>query len=63
MAKQSTRVQKKSSTKSGQKKKKAGRANKDLENLGLGKQQTEYPTTYSPDVLESFPNQHPKSDA
>jgi 7-cyano-7-deazaguanine reductase len=59
MAKQKKAAKKKSSTKRGQQ----GRNEKELGHLGLGAKQTEYPTTYSPDVLEAFPNQHPKSDA
>jgi len=29
----------------------------------LGNTETHYPSTYSPDILESFPNKNPKSDA
>lgn len=28
----------------------------------LGQSKTEYPQTYSPDILESFPNKHPEND-
>lgn len=28
----------------------------------LGQSKTEYPRTYSPDILESFPNKHPEND-
>jgi 7-cyano-7-deazaguanine reductase len=41
--------------------KKVIRTDKDLVNLGKGK--TDYPTTYSPKVLESFPNRNPGADA
>ncbi|MBI2520941.1 MAG: preQ(1) synthase [Bdellovibrio sp.] len=40
-----------------------GRPEKDLKNLQLGQSITNYPTTYSPFVLESFPNRHPESPA
>lgn len=29
----------------------------------LGSANTQYPTTYAPEVLESFPNKHPEQDA
>lgn len=43
--------------------KKVIRTEKDLGNLGLGKGKTDYPATYSPKVLESFPNRNPGADA
>jgi 7-cyano-7-deazaguanine reductase len=46
------------------KSKKSGRADKDLATVTLlGNSQTDYPSTYSPDVLEKFPNKNPGSDA
>ncbi len=43
--------------------KKPSRSEKDLTNLGLGTGKTTYSTTYSPNLLESFPNKNPQSDA
>lgn len=42
------------------KKAKAGRTEKELESFKLGESKTQYPTTYSPDLLEAFDNKHPK---
>lgn len=42
---------------------KKSRTKKELSNLGLGSTQTNYPDTYAPEVLESFPNQHPEKEA
>ncbi|HAZ12641.1 MAG: 7-cyano-7-deazaguanine reductase [Bdellovibrionales bacterium GWA2_49_15] len=42
---------------------KIGRSPKELKNLKLGQVTTDYPSTYSPALLESFPNRHPKSEA
>jgi 7-cyano-7-deazaguanine reductase len=39
------------------------RSNNELKNLGLGESNTEYLTTYSPKLLESFPNKNPDNDA
>jgi 7-cyano-7-deazaguanine reductase len=41
-----------------------GRRNQELGTVSLlGKTQTDYPSTYSPEVLEKFPNKHPGNDA
>jgi 7-cyano-7-deazaguanine reductase len=40
-------------------KKKSGRDAKELKNFSLGKFETNYPTTYSPEVLEAFDNKNP----
>jgi 7-cyano-7-deazaguanine reductase len=40
-----------------------GRNVKELKGLGLGQSQTDYPTTYDPKLLESFPNKNPGSDS
>nr|WP_255345201.1 preQ(1) synthase [Bacteriovorax sp. DB6_IX] len=40
-----------------------GRAKKELKELGLGSNRTDYPDTYSPEILEVFPNKNPQSDA
>ena len=40
-----------------------GRPAKDLMNLQLGQATSKYPMTYSPAILESFPNRHPESEA
>lgn len=46
------------------KSKNSGRADKDLKTVSLlGNSQTDYPSTYSPKVLEKFPNKNPGSDA
>lgn len=46
------------------KSKNTGRGNKDLGTVTLlGESKTEYPSTYSPEVLEKFPNKNPGSDA
>ncbi len=42
---------------------KSRRSKQELAGLSLGQITTHYPTTYSPDILESFPNRHPQSDA
>ncbi len=42
----------------------SGRADKDLGSVSLlGNSKTDYPSTYSPGVLEKFPNKNPGSDA
>jgi len=43
--------------------KKSHSRNVELKNHALGNAATEYPQTYSPKVLESFDNKHPKNDA
>ncbi len=44
--------------------KKTGRADKDLKTVTLlGNTNTDYPSTYAPQVLEKFPNKNPGSDA
>ena len=43
-------------------KKKTKKMRKGVKNLGLG-EATEYPTTYSPKLLESFPNKNPAAEA
>lgn len=46
------------------KSKNSGRADKDLKTVSLlGNSQTDYPSTYSPKVLEKFPNKNPSSEA
>lgn len=40
-----------------------GRDQKELEGFSLGSSHTDYPTTYSPNILEAFPNKNPQSDA
>jgi 7-cyano-7-deazaguanine reductase len=40
-----------------------GRQKKELKDLALGSNRTDYPDTYSPDILESFDNKNPGSDA
>lgn len=42
--------------------KKVQKIRKGVKNLGLG-ETTEYPSTYSPKILEKFPNKNPKSEA
>jgi 7-cyano-7-deazaguanine reductase len=36
---------------------------RDKQVVSLGSAHTDYPTTYAPEVLESFPNRHPSKDA
>ena len=43
--------------------KKSSRSKKELQNFKLGDIQTEYPSTYSPELLEAFDNKNPSSDA
>lgn len=57
MAMTSKKKTKKSSTKN------RGRQAKELANFKLGEATTDYPDTYSPEVLEAFPNKNPKSVA
>lgn len=46
------------------KKKNAQRSDKELKGVTLlGSQNTDYPTDYAPEVLESFPNKNPGHDA
>lgn len=46
------------------KKKSAARKESELKGVNLlGADHTHYPTSYSPEVLEAFPNKNPKSDA
>lgn len=46
------------------KKKSAQRSDKELKGVSLlGNQNTQYPDTYAPEILESFPNKNPKSEA
>jgi 7-cyano-7-deazaguanine reductase len=41
-----------------------GRKDKEMGTVSLlGNTKTNYPTTYSPEVLEKFPNKHPDNDA
>lgn len=40
-----------------------GRAASELKDFQLGESHTDYPETYSPHVLEAFPNKNPGSDA
>ncbi len=42
---------------------KSGRSDAELKDFSLGENQTTYPDTYSPDVLEAFDNKNPKSEA
>ncbi len=45
------------------KKKATARTDKELKGVTLlGQTHTDYPTTYAPEVLESFPNKHPSTD-
>ena len=45
-------------------KKSAERSDKELKGVSLlGNQNTHYPDTYAPEILESFPNKNPKSEA
>lgn len=39
------------------------RSKKELQKLNLGQENTLYPTTYDPKILESFSNNNPQSDA
>lgn len=39
------------------------RSAKELASLALGEAHTDYPSTYSPKILESFPNKNPASEA
>lgn len=39
--------------------KKTGRSSKELKTFALGSQNTEYPTTYAPELLEAFDNKNP----
>jgi len=39
------------------------RRDNELKNFSLGEQFTEYPSTYSPKILEAFDNKNPKSEA
>lgn len=39
--------------------KKTGRSSKELKTFALGAAQTEYPTTYAPELLEAFDNKNP----
>jgi 7-cyano-7-deazaguanine reductase len=39
--------------------KKAGRSQKELKTFALGSEQTQYPTTYAPELLEAFDNKNP----
>lgn len=41
------------------KKKSSGRNSKELKNFKLGEAETNYPTTYAPEVLEAFDNKNP----
>lgn len=44
-------------------KKPTARTSKELKGVSLlGAQHTDYPTTYAPEVLETFPNKHPDTD-
>ncbi len=44
--------------------KNAGRSEQDLKTVSLlGNTETNYPSTYSPETLEKFPNKNPNSDA
>jgi len=54
---------KKTQTKVVQLKPKKGRDAKELSEHVLGSAHTEYPSTYSPESLESFPNKNPGKDA
>ena len=41
----------------------SGRSKEELEGIShLGKAKTNYPSDYTPDVLETFPNKHPNRD-
>jgi 7-cyano-7-deazaguanine reductase len=59
------RTSKKSSksTKKASKAKSSGRNSKELKNMALGETNTDYPTSYSPKVLEAFDNKNPGKDA
>jgi len=45
------------------KKKKTGRNASELKDFSLGQSHTDYPVTYSPEVLEAFPNKNPSKEA
>ena len=50
--------------KSSSKKKSTERTDSELKGVSLlGNQNTKYPDTYAPEILESFPNKNPKSEA
>ncbi|MAZ48139.1 MAG: 7-cyano-7-deazaguanine reductase [Halobacteriovoraceae bacterium] len=50
--------------KSSPKKKSTARTDSELKGVSLlGNQNTKYPDTYAPEILESFPNKNPKSEA
>lgn len=53
----------KKSSKSRGKAKSSGRNAKELKDMALGETHTDYPTSYSPKVLEVFDNKNPGSDA
>jgi 7-cyano-7-deazaguanine reductase len=40
-----------------------GRNAKELKNFSLGEAQTQYPSTYTPELLEAFDNKNPNNDA
>lgn len=67
MAKKKKTNLKKSSTKKGTASKKvvsiSGRPAKELKAFKLGQSDTDYPTTYSPKLLEAFPNKNPGKEA
>lgn len=68
MAKTKKNTGKKTSTtssmrKKATKKKPAGRAASELADFKLGEANTEYQMTYSPELLEAFPNKNPKNTA
>ena len=53
----------KKQTKKRQTKLSQGREKKELGELALGSNRTDYPDTYSPEALEKFPNKNPENDA
>jgi 7-cyano-7-deazaguanine reductase len=54
-----TKMNKKTLRQKTNKKSTLGRNAKELENFALGATQTDYPSTYSPALLEAFDNKHP----
>lgn len=57
------RTSKKSSTKKSMCKISSGRDAKELQEMALGQSHTDYPTQYSPKILEVFDNKNPTQDA
>lgn len=53
----------KSKKKTAKKSIKKGRSNAELKDFALGREQTDYPTDYDPEILEAFENKNPKTEA